>query len=274
MAAALGTYRVEGGKIVEPRVAVGGAEAQSAAHRRSRARARRRRSGRQSLPRRRRSGDRRGRSHGGHHHQRRVPPRPRAGGDAPRAGTRGGMNAADRAEDSRGSANRSSGWKTRRLSPAAASLPATSIFRISFTCASCARRMPTAASCRSMPRRRARCRACSRCGPPPTSPKCRRSISARAAFRRSIPIASRSWPTDACAMSANRSPRCLPTIHTWPRTPPISSRWRSTNCRRCSTRRRAPFEFSPGHSSEAGDHPPGLRRRRCRVPHRAACGRA
>ncbi len=36
----------------------------------------------------------------------------------------------------------------------------------------------------------------------------------------------------------------------------------------------APFEFSPGHCSEAAHHPPRLRRRRCRVPHGAARGRA
>jgi carbon-monoxide dehydrogenase medium subunit len=59
-------YRVEGGKIVEPRVAIGGAESQSAAHRRSGARARGRGARRQSVSRRGRCGDRRHRSDGRH----------------------------------------------------------------------------------------------------------------------------------------------------------------------------------------------------------------
>ena len=159
------------------------------------------------------------------------------------------MNAAQRAGAAgenakcRGSVNRSRGWKTRRWSPAAASSPATSISRISCTCAWCARRTPTAASSRSICPRRGRCPACSRCGVPPTSPTCRRSIFARAPSRRSIRIASRSWPTVRCAMSASRSPRCSPKTLTSPKTPPISSRCRSRNCRRSSTRRRRRWNF-------------------------------
>ena len=151
----------------------------------------------------------------------------------------------------RGSASRSRGWKTRRWSPAAASSPATSISRISCTCAWCARRTPTAASSRSIWPRRGRCPACSRCGARPTSPTCRRSIFARAPSRRSLRIASRCWRTARCAMSASRSPRCSPTTPTSPKTPPISSPWRSRNCRRCSTPQAAPVEFSPGHNTEA-----------------------
>ena len=45
-----------------------------------------------------------------------------------------------------------------------------------------------------------RCPAWSRCGPRPTSPTCRRSISARAASRSSSPIASRCWRPAACAI--------------------------------------------------------------------------
>ena len=89
MAAALGTYRVEGGKIVEPRLAVGGAEPNP----RRIAEAERALAGAAPGDKAFRAaaagGDRRGRSLGGHHHQRRIPPRPRARGDAPGAGTRG-----------------------------------------------------------------------------------------------------------------------------------------------------------------------------------------
>ena len=42
----------------------------------------------------------------------------------------------------------------------------------------------------------------------------------------------------ACAMSASRSPRSLPPTPISPKMPPISSRWRSKNCRRCSMRMR------------------------------------
>ena len=93
---------------------------------------------------------------------------------------------------------------------ATAVTPATSPFRTSFTCASCAPTMPTAGSSRSTRRPRAPCRAWSRSGPRPTSPTCRRSISAKAASPRSIPTASRCWRPTACAMSASRSPRCSP----------------------------------------------------------------
>ena len=76
----------------------------------------------------------------------------------------------------------------------------TSRFRTSCTCASCARTTRTAASWRSTPRRRARCRAWSRCGPRPTSPTCRRSISAKDASRRSSPTGSRCWRPARCAI--------------------------------------------------------------------------
>ena len=90
MAMALGLYRLDGGKIVEPRLAVGGAEVNPrriAEAERALAGAA---AGRRGVSRRRRRGDRRDRSDGGQHHQRRIPPRPRAGGDAPGARTRGG----------------------------------------------------------------------------------------------------------------------------------------------------------------------------------------
>ena len=56
-----------------------------------------------------------------------------------------------------------------------------------------------------------------------------------------------------CAMSASRSPRCSPKTLTSPRTPPISSPWRSRNCRCCSTPRDEPGEFSFGRDTEADD---------------------
>ncbi len=55
-----------------------------------------------------------------------------------------------------GSASRSSGWRTRRWSPAAAALPATSTSIASFTCGSCAPTTRTGKSSRSTPGRRAR----------------------------------------------------------------------------------------------------------------------
>ena len=93
-------------------------------------------------------------------------------------------------------------------------------------------------------RRRARCPASSRSGPPPTSPTCRRSISARAAFR-ARPYRQPVLATGRCAMSASRSRRCSRTTPTWPRTPPISSRWRSRNCRSCSPPRPSPASSRP-----------------------------
>ncbi len=137
----------------------------------------------------------------------------------------------------RGSANRSRGWRIRRWSPGAARLPATSIFRTSFICASCARRMRMAASSRSTPRRRARCPVF--CG----VDRSRHRRRAADRFPRGLDPGARSvspagaGERTACAMSAIRSPRCLPPILISPRTPPIWSRWRSRNCRRCSTRK-------------------------------------
>ena len=93
MAAALGLYRLDGGKIVEPRLAVGGAEVNP----RRIAEAERALAGaapgdtafRAAA----RSRDRRDRSDGGQHHHRRIPPRPRARGDAPGARAGGGSSA-------------------------------------------------------------------------------------------------------------------------------------------------------------------------------------
>ena len=93
MAAALVTYRLQSGKIAEPRVGVGGAEATSAAHRRGRGRARRQGAGRCRLPRRRRSRRQSDRSAGGSSDQRRLPARSGARRGAPRAGALNSMTA-------------------------------------------------------------------------------------------------------------------------------------------------------------------------------------
>ena len=132
------------------------------------------------------------------------------------------------------------GWRTRRWSPAAAAFAGDINFphqlHMRIVRSSHAHGQHRLDRHR---RRRARCPASSRCGPRPTSPTCRRSISARAASSSSRRIASRCWRSTRCAMSASRSRRCSPTIPTSPRTPPISSPSRSRNCRRCSTPRRA-----------------------------------
>ena len=109
--------------------------------------------------------------------------------------------------------------------------------------------MRTAASCRSTRRRRAHCPACSPCGPRPTSPMCRRSISARARSRHSIRTASRSWQMARCAMSATRSPPYLRPTPTSPRTPPIWSKSKSRNCRRYWMRKRRCLSFLPDISA-------------------------
>ncbi len=167
-------------------------------------------------------------------HQRRLPPRHRARHGHPRAGER--RSHERRIErDKMDRPCRSSGWRTRRWSPAAAASPATSTSRASFTCGSCAPTTPTPTSFRSTPKRRGRFPAWSRSGPRPTSPTCRRSTSAKGRSRSSRPTASRCWRWTGCAMSASRWRRCSPTIPMLPRTPPISSPWRSRNCRCCST---------------------------------------
>ena len=63
-------------------------------------------------------------------------------------------------------------------------------------------------------------------------------------------------------------------IHMWRRTPPISSCWRSRNCRSLLAAEAEPGEFSAGRNTEADDHPPRLWRRRCGVSVRAHDGRA
>ena len=144
------------------------------------------------------------------------------------------------------SAIRSPGSRICRWSPATAAMPATSTFRISCICAWCARPMPMAASCRSTPRRRWRCRAWSRCGPMPTSPISRRSISAPTSPpRRSSRFASRRWRATACAISAIRWRRCSPRIRISPRTRPSWSRSRSRRCRWCCRRAIRPASSSP-----------------------------
>ena len=119
------------------------------------------------------------------------------------------------------------------------------------------RRSPMAGSSPSTPRRRGRCRASSRCGPRPTSPTCRRSISAKAASSGWSRTASRCSRPTACAMSASPSPRCSPPIPTSRRMPPTSSSSRSPNCRCCSTPMRSPASS-----------------RRAATPSRPSCARA
>ena len=92
--------------------------------------------------------------------------------------------------------------------------------------------------------------------------------------RSSSPTGSRCWRPTRCAMSASRSPRCSPKIPMWPRTPPISSPWRSRNCRSLldADARAGRILVRPQH--RGGHHPSRLRRRRCGVPVRAHDRRA
>ncbi len=249
--------------------------AQSAAHCRSRTRARRRCAGRQGVPRRRRRRHRRRRSDGGHHHQRRIPARPRARRDAPGAGTRGGLTPRmTSTQKSRGSANRSSGWKTRRWSPAAASSPATSIFRTSCTCASCARLMRMAASCRSIRPRRARCRASMRCGPaadiadvPPIDFR-EGSIPALDPYRQPVLANGRvRYVGEPVAAVFAADPYVAEDAADL-----VDDGDRGTAAQsRCAG---AAGRVLAGPRQRGGDHPPGLWRRRCGVPHGAARRRA
>ena len=77
-----------------------------------------------------------------------------------------------------------------------------------------------------------------------------------------------------CATSASRWPWCSPRTPMSPRTPPISSPWRSRNCRCCSTPAAEPGEFSFGRDTEAAVLHPGLWRRRRGVQVGAAHRRA
>ena len=114
-------------------------------------------------------------------------------------------------------------------------------------------------------RRRVPCPASSRSGPRPTSPTCRRSISARAGSRRSSRTGSRCWRPTRCATSASRSPRCSPRTPMSPRTPPISSPRGRGTADRCSTRRGRAGRILGRPQHRSGRDPPGLRRRRCGV---------
>ncbi len=87
------------------------------------------------------------------------------------------------------------------------------------------------------------------------------------ASRRSIRIASRCWRRSACAMSAIRSPRSSPTTPTSPRTPPISSTMRDRGIAAAARRAGGAGRILAGPQQRSGDHPPGLWRRRCGVPH-------
>ena len=86
--------------------------------------------------------------------------------------------------------------RTGRSSPATGASPPTFRLRINCTCAWFAPPTRMAASSRSIPPRRARRRASSRCGPRPTSPKFRRSIFASRASKGLSLTASRSSPAD------------------------------------------------------------------------------
>ena len=130
---------------------------------------------------------------------------------------------------------RSSGWRTRRWSPAAAASPATSISRASFTCGSCARNHAHA-NIVSIDTEAARDAA--RRGRGVDRGRHRRRAADRFPRRadreaRALPPAGAGAAT-RCATSASRSRRCSPRTPTSPRTPPISSPWRSRSCRRCS----------------------------------------
>ncbi len=90
------------------------------------------------------------------------------------------------------------GWRTRRWCTGPRPLRRRHLaFRTSCTCAWCARNHAHGRIARDRYRGgAARCPAWSRSGPAPTSRICRRSISARAASRSSIPTASRCWRPD------------------------------------------------------------------------------
>ncbi len=110
-----------------------------------------------------------------------------------------------------GSASRSSGWRTRRWSPAAAALPATSISRASFTCGWCAPTTRTAGSSSidteaalALPGVVAVWTAADIADMPPIDFR-EGPIERLAPYRQPV-LAQR----PACAMSASRWRRCLP----------------------------------------------------------------
>ena len=125
--------------------------------------------------------------------------------------------------------------------------------------------MPMAASCRSTPARHWRCRASWRCGPSPTSPTFRRSISGSPASKDWRPTARPSWRGSACAMSASRSPPCSRPTPIWRRMPPTSSRSRSRSCRSFSTpaQRRASSRTAARPSRRSWKSPTATLPRRC-----------
>ena len=108
-----------------------------------------------------------------------------------------------------------------------------------------------AASSRSTPRRRGRCRAWWRCGPMPTSRISRRSISAPTnPPRRSSRFASRRWRAAACAISGIRWRPCSRRIRIWPRMRPSWCRSRSSRCRSCCRRAIRPASSSPAAAAK------------------------
>ena len=140
-----------------------------------------------------------------------------------------------------GSASRSSGWRTRRWSPAAAASPATSTFARQLHMRIV--RSNHAHANIVVDRHRSGARAARR-GRGVDRGRHRRRAADRFPRRpdreaRAVPPAGAGDAT-RCAMSASRSPRCSPRTLTSPRTPPISSPWRSRSCRRCSTRATSP----------------------------------
>ena len=119
---------------------------------------------------------------------------------------------------------------------------------------------------RSTPRRRARCPASSRCGPPPTSPRCRRSISARARIPALDPYRQPVLANDRVRYVGE------PVAAVFAADPYVAEdaadlvamddRGIAAAARRASRAGRVLAR----PRTEAGDHPPGLWRRRRGVP--------
>ena len=162
-----------------------------------------------------------------------------------------------------GSASRSSGWRIRRWSPAAAASPATSPFRTSSTCASCAPTTRTAASCsidtaaaRALPGVVAVWTAADIADVPPIDFREGR-IEKLEPYRQPVLATDKvRYRRRAGGGGVRRGPLCRRGRRRTRR------RWRSRSCRRCSSAADEPGEFVARPQHRGGDHPPGLRRRR------------
>ncbi len=179
--------------------------------------------------------------------RRRLPPRTRRHGDAPRAGAGRIVSLMMRAA----TRNKYIGQSVPRLEDPPLVTRARPFCRrhlVSAPASHAARALADRAwqdRRRSTPRRRARCRGSSRCGP-----RRHRRRAADRFPRRPHRAAGAVPPAGArdatgCAMSASPSPPCSPSIPTSPRMPPTSSRSRSPNCRCCSTPMRSPANSRP-----------------------------